>query len=463
MHDPRPCNLPPYCPSPADISGYSVVSNHGIDMLKLIEYINRELHIVSDGNNLTQYRAGAYRNLSDVDLDRLIYDITPQISVGQLNEAKRRLLACADLPPIPYDPLYDINWPAYEPIINGPNRYAAFANCIYDIDADVILPLGVHVGNDYIMDAELRPNLDCPEADEIYQAIMPCKAVRDLFFELVGYTLFQRRPSPPTVIMLYGPTETGKSALLNVVTSIIGRDNVSNMSLDRLMSRFGPANLEGKLANISDETPAKIDAENYDILKQLSGGDLITVERKFKEPYQFQNEAKLWFSANELPEMGSPNSALTRRLIIIPCRARQRWADQIYDTLTTPIAVSHAVNLAIEGFKRFAQRGYRFEIPSAVTGEISAFVTSQSPHTAWLYDYADSIEYHDIRASLDGCYVSEIYESYVDHVQKAGGRPLRDAKLSARLQNEYNLVSVRRRRMPYDNAKAMLIIPEVQE
>ena len=103
-------------------------------------------------------------------------------------------------------------------------------------------------------------------------------------------------------LLLNGSGRNGKGVTTNLVTALLGKQNVSSESLQRLLGRvFSPAQLYGKLANI-DADLSKDMLGNTGLLKKITGGDRITVEKKFKNPFDANIVAKIIFSANEIPK-----------------------------------------------------------------------------------------------------------------------------------------------------------------
>lgn len=137
-----------------------------------------------------------------------------------------------------------------------------------------------------------------------------------LLFEIIGYTLYPSH-GLHKAFMLVGDGRNGKSTFLKLVHEILGDENVVGVSLQELcMNRFSQASLYHKLANIYADIPSKPLAYTG-FFKMLTGEDLISADRKFKERVTFRNYAKLLFSANELPEVSDMTDAFWRRWIII--------------------------------------------------------------------------------------------------------------------------------------------------
>ena len=121
-----------------------------------------------------------------------------------------------------------------------------------------------------------------------------------------------------------GAGSNGKSTLLNILTSIIGLDNITAKTIhDFEYNRFSVSALEGKLANISADVGKK-GIKNTELIKKLIGGDPVDAEKKFKGTYAFRPRATLIFSANELPEVDDSSDGFARKFELI------KWEKKFY-------------------------------------------------------------------------------------------------------------------------------------
>ena len=160
-----------------------------------------------------------------------------------------------------------------------------------------------------------NPNADCPKIKEFINQIMREEDVVVLQ-ELAGYCLWKDYPIQKA-FALVGEGSNGKSTFLRLLTKLLGKENVSSISLQDLVNnRFAVANLYGKLANIFADLPPEI-LKDTAKFKMLTGGDIITAEKKFKNPFKFYNYAKLIFSCNRLPVTYDDTTAFFRRWVII--------------------------------------------------------------------------------------------------------------------------------------------------
>ena len=137
-----------------------------------------------------------------------------------------------------------------------------------------------------------------------------------LLFEIIGYCLYPDYPFNKA-FMLVGSGSNGKTTFLNLINVILGEGNTVSISLqDICLYRFAPCELYHKLANIFSDLPAKpIGYTGF--FKVLTGQDVLSAPRKFRDSIRFRNYAKLIFSANELPEVSDMSDAFWRRWIVI--------------------------------------------------------------------------------------------------------------------------------------------------
>lgn len=134
--------------------------------------------------------------------------------------------------------------------------------------------------------------------------------------EYVGYCLWKDYPNAK-VLLLVGDGENGKSTLIALVESLLGRKNISSRGLQELeMNRFAKADLYGKLANLYADLPDTA-LGSTGTFKMLTGGDPITAEHKFTASFNFTNYSKLIFSANKVPEAFEDTTGFFRRWAIV--------------------------------------------------------------------------------------------------------------------------------------------------
>jgi len=176
--------------------------------------------------------------------------------------------------------------------------------------------------------------------------------------ELLGYLLIKDYRFQYAFCFL-GEGANGKSTLLNTIIEMLGKDNISSLSLHELVvNRFAPSRLYGKYANIHPDLSSKA-LRDTAMFKMLTGGDAISADKKFKDGFEFFNYAKLIWSANRLPKINQDDTiAFFRRWILItfPHSFTKNADHNLINKLTTKKELSGILNWAIEGYERLIEK-----------------------------------------------------------------------------------------------------------
>lgn len=265
-----------------------------------------------------------------------------------------------------------------------------FNNGLFDIEKHELLEFDVN----YIAKNKIAVDYNPAAYSEVMDKTLNKIACHDrelrlLIEEMIGYTLLRRNQLGKCFI-LTGQGSNGKSTLLDVIKELIGQDNISSVGLNELNQRFKTAELYGKLVNIGDDISNNY-IEDNSTFKKLVTGETVNVERKGKDPFDFNNYSKLIFSANELPRINDTSNGLMRRLVIVPFNAKFSSKDEdfdpfIIDKLKSPEALQYLLNIAIEGLKRILNTRKLTEV-QAVEGEIKEYEKINNPVVAYMEEF----------------------------------------------------------------------------
>jgi putative DNA primase/helicase len=166
------------------------------------------------------------------------------------------------------------------------------------------------------------------------------------------------------ILMLIGPPRSGKGTIARVLRHLVGTQNVTGPSLASFTRSFGLEPLLGKsLAVISD---ARLCARNdtavvIERLLNISGEDVVTIDRKYKSAVHTILPTRLMILSNELLRLGDASNALASRNIIVPCSESFLGRE---DTSLTTRLLSELPGIllwAIEGWRRLHERGHFVE------------------------------------------------------------------------------------------------------
>jgi P4 family phage/plasmid primase-like protien len=134
--------------------------------------------------------------------------------------------------------------------------------------------------------------------------------------EIIAYSMTQDYPLHK-LFCLTGTGLNGKGVFQNLLRKVIGEDNISSTELDLLMeNRFESVKLYRKLVCQIGETNFS-EISKTSMLKKLSGQDLVGIEYKQKQPFDFVNYAKIIINTNSLPPTTDKTIGFYRRWLII--------------------------------------------------------------------------------------------------------------------------------------------------
>lgn len=169
----------------------------------------------------------------------------------------------------------------------------------------------------YCLPINYDKSAECPMWIEFLKGIFPeHPEMVGLSSQIFGYIISGGDQWLHRSFVLYGEGRNGKSTYLHILRSLVGRENSSSVSLSSLDKIFSIVNLDGKLANIVEETPS--DKINPEIFKKATTGELLTGAKKYQDEYEFICNARFIFACNDLPKFGDNTVAMQDRLYFIP-------------------------------------------------------------------------------------------------------------------------------------------------
>lgn len=122
---------------------------------------------------------------------------------------------------------------------------------------------------------------------------------RQMLLEFMAYTLIKNN-NLRAFLMFVGQAGSGKSLLISYISKVVGELNTAAVSLQDLNKRFQAASLENKMLNVCADNQTSA-LYQIDVIKRITGGDVLTCEYKGRDPYPFKPFAKLCFSFNQMP------------------------------------------------------------------------------------------------------------------------------------------------------------------
>ena len=304
-----------------------------------------------------------------------------------------------------------------------------------------LFPNSFVFGFTYCLPVKYDPNADCPKIKQFLQNLVDSENV-PILYEIPALALLQN-PWYQKAYMLYGSGSNGKSTYLQLIMEFLGKDNVSNVSLQELCEdRFKAAQLVGKLANIYADIP-KRPIKYTGRFKMLTGGDRITVEKKYKDPFEFENRAVLVFSANELPQISDDTYAFWRRWIIVEFPNTFKEDPEFIKQLTTEEELSGFLNEILKTMERIEVKGL------TITNKVGEIMEEWKMRSNSVYAFVRNCLERDNDSIVPK---DDIYNAYVEFCDWQNLNPLPKNKFSSELQR---LVPVRTTRVKVAGKRTM--------
>jgi putative DNA primase/helicase len=232
-----------------------------------------------------------------------------------------------------------------------------------------------------------NPDAQCPRFRQFLDEIMDGDQERVLLIqEIMGYFL-----TAETVIQkaffFHGSGANGKSLLAKIISLLCGEENVANVPLSELGTRFGLQNLPDKTLNVSTENEFSEKALNTQMFKAITGDDVVTVEQKYKAAFSCKLICKLLVLLNALPHTKDLTHGYFRRLVLIPFNKRFEGEAEDKNLLNKLIVELEGILIfALEGLKRLRSQHYVFTESTAVSESVEEYRRDQNPVIEFVED-----------------------------------------------------------------------------
>ena len=290
--------------------------------------------------------------------------------------------------------------------VNAP-EYLNCANGILDLET---LKLSQHSPDRFStvqVPVAYNDQADCTRFEAFLKQIVPEECIR-LVYQMIGYCLSNTAELHKAFILL-GEGANGKSTLLMALERLLGKENVSNIPLQKLEEdRFAVASLFGKMANLYADIP-ETPLKKCDAFNTIVAGDRIYAELKYRDAFSFQPTATQIFSCNKIPASYTHSEGYFRRLLVIPFpnrfdgKERRNQAD-ILDEIASPSELEGILLTALHAFVN-VRDSRAFTVPEVSRQALTDYKETNEPALRFLSDHVvESNETYTPRSELFGAY-----------------------------------------------------------
>ncbi len=269
----------------------------------------------------------------------------------------------------------------------------------------------------YSLPYNYDPNAGCPIFNSFLDKVLPDTNSRMILQEFVGF-VFTSGLKIEKVLVLYGSGANGKSVFFEVISELMGRENISHKGLGDLCMKGDKGNnhraeVENKLINYSSEISAK--GADIDLFKGLTSGEPVPARRLYKDVYMFRNSAKLIFNANKLPTDTEKTHAFFRRYIIIPFEVTISDKERDVDLHNKIIdnELSGVMNWVVVGLKRLLKNSH-FTKSEKVDAALEDFKRESNSVLQFIDEYAIVKNDYEFVSNKD------LYSTYTEFCNSSG-------------------------------------------
>lgn len=258
--------------------------------------------------------------------------------------------------------------------------------------------------------------------------------------EFFGYCLYPKIIFPCALFQV-GVGGNGKGLVERICYSMLGKENVSHVSMARMEKDFGPIEIKDKLINSCGETESKpLDVTNF---KKICAGDEIQAEVKFQGDVKYTPVAKHMISMNDFPGIRDKTDAFFRRIIVLEYNQKFEGDDMDPDLADKLLGNIDGIFMwSLEGLKRILKKK-RIQIPESINQAKLRFRAKVNPVLLFVGE--------ECKISSE-CFVSppKLYQRYKAWTEDAKLKPLGKANFYENIQ--LNCKGVARRR-PTESTK----------
>lgn len=269
----------------------------------------------------------------------------------------------------------------------------------------------------YELDAEWRKNTDVKYFRKFLRDVSGGDhEIETRIKETIGYLLSPSNDGK-CFFVLGVAHDSGKSTVGRLLQEIIGERYVVYRATYQMSNQFALGDTQGKILNMAMDLPkGKLDSKTVALLKQISGGDQITIERKYEHMRSVRSKMRFLFASNypvTIPR-ADDDDAFWERMIVVPFLYSIPKAELDHDLLDKLLEERDGiVEICLHAVHGIIKRRYQF----------SKCQAADKMKQKWRYqteDFSGTIErYAEHRLIVTGqladrLYLQDVYSDYCD-------------------------------------------------
>lgn len=439
----------------------SISRKYKVLPMELADFIKKNLKYVfvksaaSEQPLIYVYTNGYYKFISDDEMKGFIKSFIPY----QLRYSK-------DINEVLYELKTEMNFVEYEDLNNNED-VINFQDGLYNIKTNELLPHTPDILSTIQIPARYEDIKNAPADAPVFFDYMMTLCDDDIeTFELLMQCLgvaisnvYAYRTKK--ALFLVGQGNTGKSQLKRLAEYLVGYNNVSNIDLKKVNDKHGTASLyQKRLAGCNDMSYQRI--EDMSIFKQLTGGDAIEIDFKFKNSFNFLFKGFLWFNCNKLPRFGGDTGKwVYERIMPVFCNnviPKEKQDPMLFEKMLKE--KNTILALAIQELQKVVNNNYHFIEPEKLARERIAYEKENNTLLNFIeeccYIKDDTMPSLRLRRSI----FKEAYDKYIKLNCNGRGK-INTLDMNNLLSTNYGETFIKSNGIWY--MKKILLLPEAKE
>ena len=295
-----------------------------------------------------------------------------------------------------------------------------------------------------VFGADYDPTATCPRFEQFMVDVLPDEAMRSYVQRAIGYSLLGR-VDQRAMFLVYGPSGTGKSTLMEIMRIVFGDYAVTAASGTFRAKREGQVTndlhgLRGKRFVTTSETAENTNFDE-DTLKRLTGRDRISSRELYEKNQEWTPECALWLATNHPPKFNSDDDAIWRRAKLIPFFTQFSGTTEVTDMARTHLApeASGILNWILAGVRDFLAQG--LGEPDEIRQAADEQRAASDPVARFVEDRIEANVLTE--GPTQRIRVNELYQMYVVWAKEMGERTLGIRRFGNRLSGRTGVRSLK--------------------
>jgi len=264
-----------------------------------------------------------------------------------------------------------------------------FSNGLMDLDnPSDLIPHTPQWCSTFCSPFAYEPSMTCPNWGKFLCEVFEGDQDRvSLVQEFFGYCL-SSDTSLQKAMILVGKPRSGKGTIQRILEALVGRDNSTGYSLERLATEFGPSALVNKSVALVGEVELAANpqrAKIVEVLKSIIGEDSISINTKYDSKFpSMRLPTRFVIASNSVPRLLDASGALAHRFLFVPFEMSFVGREDIHLEEKLLKELPGIANWALLGLKRLRAAGGKFSLGAGHKRLASQYTADTSPIKAWV-------------------------------------------------------------------------------